>query len=405
MKGRNTFNLWFYIRSNRVDNKGLVPIYMRITVNGVDNSITINRKISEKSWDVKRGCAKPRMAEADEINAYLESLRRRVFEAHRQLIEEGKVVTPDAVLSIVLGLKERNYTLIKLMERHNKNMEDGLGITSSPGNFKNFKTSLKYLKEFVKAHTGNTDVLLAEIDNNFIDSYILYLQKEKNCHHNGAMKQLQRLKKVFNLGVNYGWISKTPFSNYKIKFKPYDKIILTAEELEKVENLKGLNPKLEITRDAFIFSCYTGLAYVDLRQLTTDNIIIGVDGNPWIITRRKKTDIKARIPLLPKALALIEKYKNHRKVKDGQVIPVYSNQKTNDYLKEIARKAEISKPLSFHCGRHIFATVITLANGVPIETVSKALGHTDIRTTQVYARVLDEKIGKDFTNLKNSLQK
>jgi integrase/recombinase XerD len=217
------------------------------------------------------------------------------------------------------------------------------------------------------------------------------------------MKQLQRLKKVFNWGVNYGWISKTPFSNYKIKFKPYDKVILTAEELEKVENLKGLSPKLEMTRDAFIFSCYTGLAYVDLRQLTKDNIIIGVDGNPWIITRRKKTDIKARIPLLPKALALIEKYKDHRKLKDGQVIPIYSNQKTNDYLKEIANKAEISKPLSFHCGRHIFATVITLANGVPIETVSKALGHTDIRTTQVYARVLDEKIAKDFGILKNKL--
>jgi len=386
-----------------VDNKGLVPIYMRITVNGVDNSISINRKISEKSWDVKKGGVKPRMAESNQINAYLESLRRRVFEAHRQLIEEGKVVTPDAVLSVVLALKERNYTLITLMERHNKNMEAGLGVTSSLGNYKNYKTSLKYLNEFVKTHTGNTDVLLTEIDNNFIDSYILHLQKEKNCHHNGAMKQLQRLKKVFNLGVNYGWISQTPFSSYRIKFKPYDKIILTAEELEKVENLKGLNPKLEMTRDAFIFSCYTGLAYVDLRQLTRDNIIIGVDGNPWIITRRKKTDIKARIPLLPKALALIEKYKNHRKLKDGQVIPVYSNQKTNDYLKEIARKAEISKPLSFHCGRHIFATVITLANGVPIETVSKTLGHTDIRTTQVYARVLDEKIAKDFEILKNKL--
>jgi site-specific recombinase XerD len=403
MKERNTFNLLFYIRSNRVDNKGLVPIYMRITVNGVDSSISINRKISEKLWDIKRGGPKPRMVESDEINTYLESLRRRVFEAHRQLIEEGKVVTPDAVLSIVLGLKERNYSLIKLMERHNKNMEAGLGITSSLGNYKNFKTSLKYLKEFVKMHTGNTDVLLTEIDNNFIDSYILYLQKEKNCFHNGAMKQLQRLKKVFNLGVNYGWISKTPFSNYKIKFKPYDKIILTAEELEKIENLKGLNPKLEITRDAFIFSCYTGLAYVDLRKLSRDNIIIGVDGNPWVITRRQKTEIKARIPLLPKALALIEKYKNHMKLKDGQVIPIYSNQKTNDYLKEIASKAEISKQLSFHCGRHIFATVITLANGVPIETVSKALGHTDIRTTQVYARVLDEKIAKDFDLLKSKL--
>jgi integrase len=217
------------------------------------------------------------------------------------------------------------------------------------------------------------------------------------------MKQVQRLKKVINMGLNYQWITRSPFIGYNIRFKPYDKIILTADELSNIEKLSGLNAKLSLTRDAFVFSCYTGLAFVDLKNLTYDNV--GIDGNLWIITRRKKTDVKARIPLLPKALELMECYKGHPKLQLNHVIPLYSNQKTNDYLKELAALAEIKKPLTFHCGRHIFATVITLANGVPIETVSKALGHKDLRTTQIYARVLDEKIAKDFTNLKNSLQK
>jgi len=404
MKGRNTFSLWFYIRSNRKDKLGQAPIYLRITCNGEESSMSIGQKVTASSWDARRGYAKPKTKEADEINSDIETYRRRVFEAHRRLLEEGKVITPNAIISLISGQKERNYTLLKLMERHNQQMEAGMGVTSSYGNYKNYKTSLGYLKEFVRVYTCRQDILITEVDSSFIDSYVLFLQTEKNCHHNGAMKQLQRLKKVLNLGINYGWISKTPFISYKIKFRPYDKIILTAEELQKIEKLQGLSSKSELTRDAFIFSCYTGLAYVDLQQLTRDNIVAGVDGTPWIITRRKKTDIKARIPLLPKALALLEKYRSHPKLKEGQVIPIFSNQKTNDYLKELAKLAAISKPLSFHCGRHIFATVITLANGVPIETVSKALGHTDIRTTQIYARVLDEKIARDFHTLLTKLQ-
>jgi len=245
---------------------------------------------------------------------------------------------------------------------------------------------------------------LIDLDKDFITSYYLFLQKVKHCHHNGAMKQLQRFKKVINLAVSKGWMTKSPFTNYHLKFDPYDRIILDQEELTAIENLTGLSPKHQLVLDSLLFACYTGLSYIDAKTLSYNNIIKGVDGNLWIVTRRQKSNVKARVPLLPKALLIIEKYRAHPKTKENQVMPLYSNQKTNDYLKEIATLAGITKPLSYSVGRHVFATVVTLSNGVPIETVSKALGHTSIKTTQIYSRVVDEKIAADFANLRHILQ-
>jgi site-specific recombinase XerD len=405
MNGRNTFNLLFYLRNNRPDDSGRVPIYLRITAQGTESTISINRKVLPQVWNKARGCIRLRTKEAEELNPYLETLREKVQEAHRQLISEGKPVTPDAITSIILRRKEKEFTLVKLMERHNSQMESGLGITSSYGNFKNYKTSLRYIKEFIKQDSGQMDLLLSELDASFLERYVLYLQKEKSCHHNGAMKQVQRLNKVLNVAINHNWIGKHPFYNYKIKFKPYDKVILSWDELQQVENLTNLSDKLSLVKDAFIFSCYTGLAYVDVKNLTWDKVVNWIDGSPWIITRRTKTETKSRIPLLPIALEIMEKYRDNPNNKEGYVIPIYSNQKTNDYLKILASLAGITKNISFHSGRHIFATVITLSNGVPIETVSKMLGHKDIRTTQVYSKVLDQKIAKDFEDLKINLKK
>lgn len=405
MNGRNTFNLWFYTRNNRPNRNGKVPIYLRITVSGKESTISINRNINPSAWDNIRSCIKQRTSEADELNPYLETLREKATEAHRQLILDGKPVTPDAIVSIILKRKEREFTLVKLMEHHNKEMELSLGISSSKGNYKNFKTSLRYIREFIEKIYRQQDFLLSELDTGFIDKYCLFLRQQKNCQHNGAMKQIQRLKKVVSVGVSLGWIRKDPFASYKIKFKPYDKIILTAEELSTLENLNGLTLKLELVRDAFVFSCYTGLAYIDLKNLSWDKIVNGVDGTPWIVTRRSKTETKSRIPLLPQPISIMGKYKGHKKLKDDKVIPIYSNQKTNDYLKDLAKLAGIEKSLSFHTARHVFATVVTLSNGVPIETVSKALGHKDIRTTQVYSRILDEKIATDFSRLREKFVK
>ena len=226
MSGRNTFNLWFYIRANRPDSLGRVPVYLRLTVSGMESTISINRKINPKVWDSIRGIVKLRTKEADELNPYIETLREKATEAHRQLIREGKPATPEGILSIILRRKEREFTIVKLMERHNHQMEAGLGITSSYGNYKNYRTSLRYLQEFIENEYRQKDLLLSELDVSFINRYVLFLQTEKLCHHNGAMKQVQRLNKVLNVAINHDWIVKHPFISYKIKFKPYDKIIL-----------------------------------------------------------------------------------------------------------------------------------------------------------------------------------
>lgn len=403
MKGKAGFHMYFYIRKNRVDDNGITHIYLRLTIGGEQLTVSISRRVKSSNWDNTRGCVKPQATEAAEINRYIALLRSKAYDAYQTLLAQGRIVTPYAISEVLWGSKQRAHTLIALFERHNMEMEAGIGISSTNGNYKNYKTSLRYIKEFLQSKYRRNDLVVTDIDQGFITDYSLFLQTVKNCHHNGAMKQQQRLKKVFGIAVRNGWLQVSPFDGYKLKFKPYDKIILTYEELRSIEGLTSLSPKLKVVRDAFIFSCYTGLAYVDMRNLTQDKLQVGVDGMLWIILRRKKSEIKARIPLLPKALALLDQYKDHKCHAKGRMIPVFSNQKTNDYLKELAVLAQIDKPVSFHTARHVFATVVMLSNGVPIETVSKALGHSDIRTTQVYARVLDEKIASDFNKLRDKL--
>jgi len=200
------------------------------------------------------------------------------------------------------------------------------------------------------------------------------------------------------------WLSKDPFAKFKQHFDKVERFYLTKEELAAIEKKQFTIERLQTVKDLFLFSCYTGLAYIDTMNLTTENIIKGIDGNDWLITSRQKTDTDVRVPLLPQAEALIKKYKNHPKASNhGTLFPVISNQKTNSYLKEIADLCNINKAITFHIARHTFATTITLSNGVPIESVSKMLGHTTIRSTQVYAKVVEQKLSEDMLNLRKRM--
>ena len=218
------------------------------------------------------------------------------------------------------------------------------------------------------------------------------------------MKHMERFKKLMRLAEHLDWIEKNPTKRFKLRFDQVDMVYLNKTELEKIKNEEFEKPVLTINRDIFVFACYTGLAYADAKALNKNNLQIGVDGNKWIYTRRSKTNTAVRVPLLAEAERILKRYKTHPKI-DGteKLLPVYSNQKTNQYLKEIAKEVKIKKQLSFHTARHTFATTITLANGVPIETVSKLLGHTKLSTTQIYARVIDSKISNDIDNLREKL--
>src|SRR5690606_19161949 len=229
---------------------------------------------------------------------------------------------------------------------------------------------------------------------------------QKPMTNNGVMKHLERLKKMTSLAVRLEWIPRDPFEKYQLKFHRVDREYLEEDELEAIENKEFKIIRLQWIRDLFVFSCYTGLAYVDTMNLTPDNISIDVEGEYWIITTRQKTGLPLRILILPKALEIIEKYRNHpRALEKGTLFPVISNQKLNSYLKEIADLCGVKKNLTFHMARHTFATTVTLLNGVPLETVSKMLGHAKITTTQVYARIVERKISQDMRKLREKLNR
>jgi site-specific recombinase XerD len=213
---------------------------------------------------------------------------------------------------------------------------------------------------------------------------------------------MRNFGKIIGICISNGWLDKSPFVNYKGKVKVTDRVYLSEEELQRIVSKDMPNFRTEQVRDIFVFCCFTGLAYVDVKKMSYQNVSTGIDGEKWLFINRTKTDTAARIPLLPTALEILDKYKSHPQcLNEQKLLPVLSNQKMNSYLKEIADKCEIDKELTFHTARHTFATTVTLNNGVPMETVSKMLGHTDIRTTQHYAKLLDKKVSSDMQLLRN----
>nr|WP_231563378.1 site-specific integrase [Salegentibacter sp. Hel_I_6] len=242
------------------------------------------------------------------------------------------------------------------------------------------------------------------MDYQFTLGFESFLRALPGLHNNGVMKHMERFKKLMGLAGDLDWIEKNPTKKFKLRFEQVDMVCLNKTELEKIKNEILEKPVLSINRDIFIFSCYTGLAYADVKALKNYHLQIGIDGKNWIYTRRSKTNTAVRIPILKEAQEILDRYKGHPKI-DGKekLLPVYSNQKTNEYLREVTDKLKIKKKLSFHTARHTFATTVTLANGVPIETVSKLLGHSKISTTQIYARVIDSKIFSDIDNLRKKL--
>lgn len=252
-----------------------------------------------------------------------------------------------------------------------------------------------------------SDILLNRLNYRFIAEFESYLRAyEPKDHHkalsnNGVMKHLERLRKMVNLAVKLEWIAKNPFESYRLSFKRVERPYLTANELAAIEIHHFSIERLQYVKDLFVFSCYTGFAYIDVCQLTPRNLVKGIDGTEWIYTKREKTETPVHVPLLQQALSIIERYKNNpRSMHEGTLFPIISNQKLNSYLKEVADVCGITKNLTFHIARHTFATTVTLTNGVPIETVSKLLGHTTIKTTQIYARVIEQKVSDDMKQLK-----
>lgn len=403
MQTSRTFSIHFWINPAKEKNN-LSPIYARITVDGKRAELSLKRFISVTYWDPKTKRSKLRTDDGKALNQYLDRVYANLLDCHKQLIEESKYISARAIKARFLGEDEKNKTLMDLVSYHNQNMKSIL----KPGTLKNYYTTERYIKRFLRNKLRTNDIYLKQLSYNFIIDFEQFLRNGKSINdgqplkNNGVMKHLERLKKLTKLALRLEWIEKDPFIKYSLKFKKYERIFLTELELKCIEDAKLDQLKHQIARDMFIFACYTGLSYIDVKQLTEDNIVRGIDGNYWIYTKREKTNENVKIPILDKAFEILNKYETLIPNKEN-LLPIYSNQKTNDYLKEIAAELKIMKKLSFHVARHTFATTITLSNGVPIETVSKLLGHTKLATTQIYAKVLDQKLSADMNILRSKL--
>jgi integrase len=283
-------------------------------------------------------------------------------------------------------------------------MESLVGKEFTLGTMKRYITSLRHTKNFLKWKFNVSDIDIRSIDHAFMKDYEFYLRSVKNCNNNSAVKYLRNFGKIIHICIANEWLEKNPLRNFKTQIKVVERVFLTEEEIQTMVDKVFLTDRLNQVRDIFVFSCFTGLAYIDVKNLRKSQISTGIDGEKWIYTHRKKTGTKSNIPLLPIALEILEKYKNHPQcINQDRVLPVLSNQKTNCYLKEVADLCGINKELTFHIARHTFATTVTLANGVPIESVSEMLGHKNLQTTQHYAKVLDKKVSNDMLLLKARL--
>ncbi len=396
-----TFTLLFYLkkRSNYV--KGKLPIYLRVTVDGQRFELATKRYCDPEKWNAASGKQNGTREEARLLNTYLETMQTKVFEVRRQLIEANIEITAEAVKAKLSGVSDKPNLILEIFQAHNDQVSKLIGIDYARGTLKRYETSLAHTRKFIQWKYNSDDVDISKLDYDFISGYEFWLKTIRKCDHNTSMKYLANFKKIVLICVKKGWLVRDPFYAYKMSKREVDRQALTQSELTRVSVKEFGTERLALVRDIFVFCCYTGLAYADVYKLKRSEVIEGFDGGDWITIKRQKTDSPSRIPLLPPAFEIIKKYEGHPQVFTGdRLLPVLSNQKMNAYLKEIADLCGIDKVITFHLARHTFATTVTLSNGVPIESVSKMLGHSNIRTTQMYAKVIDRKISEDMKKIK-----
>ena len=401
---RATFTILFFIKRSKLLKTGEAPVYLRITSNGDSSEISIKRSIKPSLWDTARNKAKGASPEATEINDYLSSIRGQLFMHQRELQEAGKQITAKVLLNTFLGVGEKQWSLVELFQEHNDNLKQLIGNGFSPLTLQRYDAALKHIRNYCTVQYHNEKLPLTEVNNKFITGFDFYLKTVAKCQHNSSMKHIKALKKVIRIAIASDYIRKDPFVNYRITQKNVEREYLTQTEIDAIINKEITIQRLDVIRDLFIFECYTGFAYKDLAALRKENIEIGIEGHRWIVIRRGKTGVTCRIPLFPISENIIKKYASHAEVIiTGKLLPVPSNQKMNAYLKEVATICGIDKDLHTHLARHTYATTVTLSNGIPMETVSKLLGHSKLQTTQIYAKVVNQKVEDDIEMLRAKL--
>ncbi len=371
---KSTFKVLFYLKKGSEKRNGEVAIMARITVDGKICQFSTKQNILPENWNVKAGKATGKAA--GQINKMLDDVKASLNHIYHEQQRRDNYVTAEKVKNEFLGHSENHATLLDLFVKHNNDVKQLIGISKSASTYQKYEVTRKHLEKFLMYKYKLSDIALQEINLMFITDFEVYLKTIGKCNSNTTAKFMQFFKRIILIARNNGIITGDPFVNYKIRIQKVDIGYLTEEEIEKILKLNLVSERLEHVRDLFIFSCFCGLAYIDVAGLRKEHIRKSFDGNLWIMTKRVKTGTNVNVPLLDIPKMILNKYKN--KLPNGKILPIISNQKLNSYLKEIADLSGIRKNLTFHTLRHTFATTTTLSKGVPIGTVSKMLGHTNI---------------------------
>ncbi len=397
-----TISVLFYARKSRVINDGRIPIYMRVTLARSRFNVSTKLYVHAKEWSTSQSRVTGTSEEAKNVNACLEAFRMRAYDYQREIMLQGLPLTLDAIRNKWLGISnERARMLLEIFDQHNEQMKALVGKEFSPLTLERYITSRKHTHDFMKWKYKIEDIDIQKLNYEFITDYEFWLKSVRKCDHNTTIKYLSNFKKIVNICLKNAWLARDPFLGFKMTKREVERPFLTDSELQTIASKTFLAPRINQVRDIFLFSCYTGLAYADVKKLTRNEVSTGIDGEKWIFTHRQKTETSSRIPLLPPAMVILERYKDHPQCEnEGRLLPVLSNQKMNAYLKEIADTCDITKKMTTHTARHTFATTVTLTNGVPIETVGRMLGHRNLKTTQHYAKILDKKVSEDMLVLR-----
>ncbi|MBN2682677.1 MAG: site-specific integrase [Bacteroidales bacterium] len=399
-----TFGVIVYLKRSKMNQKGEAPLIGRITVDSKRTEIALHLRVDAERWDNAKNAMKGSREDARVTNLAIAGFKNKITQIFQNLKNEDEIIEAELIKNIYLGKDKRAGTLLGHYKKVMENIKERVNIDYSPNTIKKYKTTQKHLEEYIKSRYQLSDRPLKKLNVQFIEGFEHYLKVTARQSQSSVFKHIQRTRRAISNALGEGIIDKDPFFGFKTSKGQTHRDFLTKAELERIENKQFQMERLQEIKDVFVFSCYTGIAFIDMLKMTKDSIIIGIDGNKWISGYRHKTKSKFSVPLLPKAMQIIEKYKDHPKVlAHGGLLPIMSSQKTNSYLKEIADFCEINKNLTFHVARHTFATTVTLLNGVPIETISKMLGHQNIATTQIYSKVVEEKVSEDMNNLVRKL--
>ena len=399
MINKSIYNLSFIVRPSKVNKVGKAPIEVLITLGDERVVFSTGKLVALESWNKDKQCIRGVNPEAVSLNEYLKNMRVRIYDEELKLVKHGFAVTAtllrDALLNKVELIKEE--TILGIYRKHNELQFKQIGMGVSKGTYANSKHGLNLLEKFINDTYNRDDVFLRELNRDFIEEFRIWLLTEHQLSHNGAVKYLALLKKVVNRAVANNKMSFNPFATYRLERQTVSPDFLTEEELRKIINFNSPLPRLEQTRDMFLFACYTGLSYIDVKTLKPEHLERDKQGRMWIKKHRVKTGVLSRIPLLPSAKMLLDKYAGNE-----TLMPIFSPKDINLFLKDIAILCNIDKRVTYHTARHTFASTVTLANNVSLIVVSKMLGHSNVRMTEHYAKLVDTCIGEEMDKLMNT---